>query len=462
MSLGADILLKIRSSFESKSVEEATKKTEELGKASDKAGKEASSGMNIMGAATALMQGNITGALTAIAPLVEKLKVLKITMTTISLAGTLLASVVALFKNMRDRAAEAAESLTRFKADSFERQVAKIEAAHGRWDAANNKSLAIREAAHQFFLAENDAYKQEALAINELAKQKELSNAASEDERKIIENKFKGRADAISGSFDSRASEQEKKRLLQKAADDEEKIRKNEEKIAEKTAFAKKRFQDAGDYVQQANQDSLGWGGIKLFGNSEDTSVTKKTALADAARAESAKLFKEAEDKRNENEQLKISAEQSRKMAKVQDVKTRTIGISRESSDIATTSESASIQKAIEDKQYKDILTSQLETNDQQQTAAEERFKPMVDAATRRRDIRVREASQSKAVVEQYRQKGGGKGLTEAAQVAQRAEVSANEAQQELIRIGQQMLNTMESFKKNGEVLREQMKRVGA
>ena len=65
MSLGADILLKIRSTFESKSVEEAKKKTEEFGKATDKAGKDASSGMNVMAAATALMQGNVNAAIGA-------------------------------------------------------------------------------------------------------------------------------------------------------------------------------------------------------------------------------------------------------------------------------------------------------------------------------------------------------------------------------------------------------------
>jgi len=460
MSLGADILLKIRSTFENKSVEEAKKKTEELGKATDKAGKDASSGMNVMAAATALMQGNVNGAISAIAPLIEKLKVLKVSLTQITLVGALIGSLVKLFTSIRERAAQAVEALEKFRAESFEREVARIEAAHAKWDAANQKSLAIREAAHQFFLAEYDAYKQEALAVNELAKQKELANAASEDERKIIENKYKGRAGDISAAYDMKVSEQEKKRLEQKTRDDEAKIAENEKRIASQRDLSKKRFLDAGDYTQQANQASLGWGGISFSGGA--TQTAGMIDKADKAREESKRLLQESEKLRAENEQLKISAEQSRKLAKIQEVKTRTIGISKESADLSTTSESSSIQKAIEDKQYKDILSSQLETNDQQQAAAEQRFKPMVDAATRRRDIRVREASQSKAVTEQYRQKGDGKGLASAAQIAQQAEVSANEAQQELIRIGQQMLNTMEAFKKNGEVLREQMKRVGA
>jgi hypothetical protein len=462
MSLGSDILLKIRSTFESKPLEEAKKKTEELGKTADKAGKEASSGMNLMGAATAIQQGNITAAITAIVPLVEKLKVLKVSMTTIALAGALLASVVALFKNMRDRAAEAAESLTRFKADSFERQVAKIEAAHGRWDAANNKSLAIREAAHQFSLAAYDAYKQEALAVNELAKQKELANAASEDERKIIENKYKGRAGDISAAYDMKVSEQEKKRLLQKALDDEEKIRKNEEKIAEKTAVAKKRFQDAGDYVQQANQDSLGWRGIKLFGNSEDTSVSKKTALADAARAQSAKLFKEVNDKRAENEQLKISAEQNRNLAKIQEVKTRAIGISKESSDIATSSESAQIEKDIDTKQLKGLYESERSGLEDKQESAEKRFKSLTDSANRKIEIGKREAGASRAVVESYHKKGDSKGQQAALEVLARREQQLEEERAELNRLIIRAADSAEKSKRDIAEVNEKMKRLGA
>jgi hypothetical protein len=460
MSLGTDILLKIRSSFESKSVDEAKKKTEELGKASQKAGQESSSSMNVMGAATALLQGNITGALTAIAPLVEKLKVLKVTMTTISLAGALLASVVALFKNMKDRAAEAAESLERFKADSFERQIAKIEAAHGRWDAANNKSLAIREAAHQFFVAENDAYKQEALAINDLAKQKELANAASEDERKIIENKFKGRADEISGAYDSRASEQEKKRLLQKASDDEEKIRKNEEAIAKTTQFAKKRFQDAGDYVQQANQESLGWGGVRMFGNSSDTKATGYTAKADAARKESAELFKQAEAKRNENEQLKISAEQNRKMAAIQEVKTRTLGVAGESASMATSREASDIQAEIDKRERTQNLQSRKDSSDADYAAAEERFKPLIERASRNADIQQREKVQAGKVAESYRQKGDSKGYQKALQEFQRENAEADAASQALTDLTIQASTTLKALKDRSNALAEQMKRI--
>jgi hypothetical protein len=462
MSLGADILLKIRSTFESKSVDEAKKKTEELGKTSAKAGQEASSSMNVMGAASALLQGNITGALTAIAPLVEKLKVLKVTMTTISLAGALLATVVALFKNMKDRAAEAAESLASFKADSFERQIAKIEAAHGRWDAANNKSLAIREAAHQFFVAENDAYKQEALAINELAKQKELANAASEDERKIVENKFKGRADEISGTFDSRASEQEKKRLLQKAADDEEKIRKNEELIASKAPLANKLFQEAGDYVQQANKDSLGWGGIKMFGNSEDTSATKNTARADAARASAAKLFKEVEAKRNENEQLKISAEQNRRMAAIQEVKTRNIGIAGEASSMANSREASEIQADMDKRERQQVIQAQIDRNDADQASAEERFKPLTERATRNADIQQREKAEAGKVAESYRQKGDSKGYAKALQEFTRENAEAEAASRALTELTLQAATTLKALKDQANDLKEQMKRIGA
>jgi hypothetical protein len=460
MSLGADILLKIRSTFENKSVEEAKKKTEELGKATNKAGNDASSGMNVMAAATALMQGNVNGAIGAIAPLIEKLKVLKMSLTQITLVGALIGSLVKLFTSIRERAAQAVEALEKFRAESFEREVARIEAAHAKWDAANQKSLAIREAAHQFFLAEYDAYKQEALAVNELAKQKELANAASEDERKIIENKYKGRAGDISSAYDMKVSEQEKKRLEQKARDDEAKIAENEKRIASQRDLSKKRFLDAGDYTQRANQASLGWGGVSFSGGS--TQTDGMIDKADKAREESKRLLQESEKLRIENEQLKISAEQSRKLAKIQEVKTRTIGISRESSDIATTSESASIQKAIEDKQYKDILSSQLEDRERQQSSAEERFKPLIESATRRKDIQGREATEAVKVAESYRSKGDSKGYADALQVVAREQAEADAAAVALKNLGQQMVDTVRVIKVSADALREQMKRIGA
>jgi hypothetical protein len=460
MALGSEILLKIRGMFDSKPIEEAKKKTEELGKSADKAGKDASSGMNVMAAATALMQGNVNAAIGAIAPLIEKVKVLKMSLTQLTLVGALIGALVKLFSSIRERAAQAVEVLEKFRADSFEREVSRIEAAHAKWDAANQKSMAIREAAHQFFLAEYDAYKQEALAVNELAKQKELANAASEDERKIIENKYKGRASDISAAYDTKVSEQEKKRLEEKAQEDEARIAENERMIAKKQALSRKRFMDAGDYTQKANEASLGWGGISWSGGStESDSLIDK---ADKARADSQKELQEAEKLRAENDKLRISAEQNRKLSKVQEIKTRTLRINREATDIATTAEGQSIQKGIDDKEYKDLLGSQLEDRERQQASAEERFKPLIESATRRRDIQGREASEAVKVAESYRQKGDSKGYAEALQVVAREQAEADAAAVALKNLGQQMVDTVKAIKESADALREQMKRVGA
>lgn len=460
MSLGTDILLKIRSTFESKSVEEAKKKTEELGKTTEKAGKESSDGMNVMAAATALMTGNVNGAIAAIAPLIEKTKALKLSLTQMTLVGALIGALVALFKSIRDRAAEAAETLERFKADSFERQVARIEAAHAKWDAANNKSLAIREASHQFFIAENDAYKQEALLINELAKQKELANAASEDERKIIENKFKGRADEISGAFDTRASEQEKKRLLQKAEDDKAKIAENEKLIAQKSSFAGKRWQDASSNINAANELSRGWGGTSFMPGGV-TGSDKRLASADAAMADYKKMTQEINALRSENDLLKVSSEQNRKMAAIQEVKTRTLGVSGEASGLASGREASDIQAAIVKAAKQQDLQDKIDSNEQQQRSAEERFKPLTDSASRKKESLNREASEYGKVVESYRKKGDNKGVASSSREYERIRAAADASSKALDELTNQATATLKAYKDQSDALKEQMKRIG-
>jgi hypothetical protein len=455
MGLGADILLKIRSTFESKPVEEAKKKTEELGKTADKAGKDGQSGMNVMAAATALMTGNLNGALAAMGPLIEKLKVLKVSLTSITLVGALVGALVKLFTSIRDRAAEAVTSLEGFKADSYERQVAKIESAHARWDAANNKSLGIREAAHQFFIAEQDAYKQEALALNELAKQRELSNAASEDERKIIENKYKSRAEDITGSFDMKVGEKEKERLLQKAKDEEEKIRRNEQTINQKQELAKKRFSDAGEYTRMANEEAGSW--------YYDSPAKSKTyaGLSDNARGDYSKAMKDAEALRNENEQLKISAEQNRKMASVQDIKNRTIGVSKQAASTATGREASDIQSDIANKAERKRLEDEKDALNRQQKDAEERFGVDKDSAARSKDTEKREMDMAYGVRDSYRKKGDKKGF-EAATVSyfkEKAEYEAAEKRAQAV--VEDAAKTIKGYSQRISGLEEQIKRIG-
>ena len=459
MSLGADILLKIRSTFESKPVEDAKTKTEELGKTTEKAGNEAADGMNVMAAATAAMQGNVNATIGAIAPLIEKLKVMKVSLTQLTLVGALLGALVALFKSIRDRAAAAVETLEGFKAESFEKQVARIEAAHAKWDTANKKSLAIREAAHQFFLAENDAYKQEAIAIAELAKQRELANAASEDERKIIENKYKSRVEDITGAFDSRSGEQEKKRLEQKARDDEERIRKNEEAIAKKLELGRKRFQDAGGYTQAANEASQGWGGINMQGG--ESQADRLVKMADKARADYERARKDAEALKAENDQLRISADQSSKMAAIQEVRNRTRGVVQEASSTATGREASDIQRDIDRREQEKVVQSQIDRKEKDQAAAEERFKELSDRAARNRDIQTREAGEAGKVYASYRAKGDKRGEESALVELNREKQEAQQASEALDAIVREAAATIRGIREQADELKEQMKRIG-
>lgn len=467
MSLGADILLKIRSTFESKPLEEAKKKTEELGKVTEKSGNDAASGMNVMAAATALMQGNVNGAIGAIAPLIEKLKVLKVSLLQLSLVGALLGALVTLFQSIRDRAAKAAEAVEMFRAEGFEREMKRVEDAHARWDIANNKSLEIRKASHDFFVAEQDAYKQEALAILELSKQRELSNVTSEDERRIIENKFKGRADEISGVYDTKIAEQEQKRLEQKAVDDENKIAQNEKEIARLKAMSQEQFFKAGRYTELASSWSSGLTGVSLTGG--DSASDKVVKKAELARADSKKAMEEAKKREIENDALQRSAEQSRKDAKLQALKIRTQGFSREAATIATSREGSDIQSGIDAKDIeagkqaeRSQIQAQIDAKEKQQKEAEERFGVSRSSLSRNAEIQSREYKDSVKIVDQYRKKGDTKGLRAAEQVAMQAKEEADAAQKALLDLGQQAAQSMAGYKAQVETLTETMKRIGS
>lgn len=465
MSLGADILLKIRSTFESKPLEEAKKKTEELGKVTEKSGNDAASGMNVMAAATALMQGNVNGAIGAIAPLIEKLKVLKVSLLQLSLVGALLGALVTLFQSIRDRAAKAAEAVEMFRAEGFEREMKRVEDAHARWDIANNKSLEIRKLSHDFFVAEQDAYKQEALAILELSKQRELSNATSEDERRIIENKFKGRADELSGVYDTKIAEQEQKRLEQKAVDDENKIAQNEKEIARLKAMSQEQFLKAGRYTELASSWSSGLTGVSLTGG--DSASDKEVKKAELARADSKKAMEEAKKREIENDALQRSAEQSRKDAKLQALRIRTQGFSREAATIATSREGSDIQSDIDKKAIeagtrseRERIQAEIDAKEGKQQSAEERFGVQKDSLSRTANLKAREYKDSLRVVESYRKKGDSKGLMAAQEAATQADAAAEESSKALAAIGQQAVAALKRNKAEIDALKEQMKRI--
>lgn len=112
MSLGADILLKIKAVFDSKPVEEATKKTEELGQSGSKAGKggiDASKGFAAMGQTVAASSGSVGGLASALGNMAQQLPALSAAAGPIGLA---IAAFMA-WKKAIDSVIESRESLAK-------------------------------------------------------------------------------------------------------------------------------------------------------------------------------------------------------------------------------------------------------------------------------------------------------------------------------------------------------------
>jgi hypothetical protein len=475
MALGSDILLKIRSTFEPKAIDEAIKKTKDLGTEAAKSAETTST--KSVSAFTKI--GDAVRSVSSKMEIVNKL------MSGLGIVGVL-SSIIAVATRIKQKFDEIAEAARKVKLDkiSSENETA-VKSLTSQWgdllktiDQTNQSILRNREieaarTKNKRDMEDISADMDQQDALDKLDRSDPLYNQKAAE----IRARFKSQAT-------DRQSARETEDINLTASQEGEKIKDLRNKEIEARSFAEKSW---SEYSKQQSQISElqspviktrdvyrsagAFAAVKVGTERyEDEAATKQNREAAEKMKDNLpaleKIAREAVSKAEDiTNQIVFSAQKASTIFEASKVSTQK---GRLSARLATGERSEAYratglaESEIEKNAIRRGLEEKLSINNEQQAAAEERFKPLLESATRRRDIRVREASQSKAVVEQYRQKGGGKGLVEAERVAQQVEVSANEAQQELIRIGQQMLNTMESFKKNSEVLREQMKRVGS
>jgi hypothetical protein len=474
MSTGSDILLKIRSTFESKGIDEATKKAKNLGVEAAKSA-EASSQKSV---------GAFAKIGDAVRSVSSKMEIVNKLMSGLGIIGVL-TTIISVANRIKQKFDEVAEAARKVKLDkiSAENEIA-VKSLTTQWgdllktiDMTNQSILRNREieaarTKNKRDLEDVTADMEQQDSLDKLDRSDPLYSQKSAEIRARFKSQAVDRQSAREvedidltarqegGNIkDLRSKETEARAYAEKAWDEYSRQQKQISGLQSPVIKSRDIYRSAGAF-----------GAVKVGSEQyEDEAATKQNREAAEKMKDNLpaleKVAREAVSKAEDiTNQIVFSAQKASTMfdaARVSQQKGRLSArlASGERAEAYRSTDMAASE--IERNAQRQRLGDQLETNDQQQKAAEERFKPMIEAATRRRDIRAREANQAKAVVEQYRQKGGGKGLTEAAQVAQQVEVSANEAQQELIRIGQQMINTMESFKKNGDVLREQMKRVG-
>lgn len=456
MGLGADILLKIRSTFESKPVEEAKKKTEELGKTAEKSGKDASGGMNVMAAATAGMTGNVNGAIAAIAPMIEKLKILKLSLTQLALVGAAAGALVALFKAMKDRAEAAAQAMAGIKNDNLRNEINSTAEAYDKLKQSMDDATAKGDAMLEYNQAMIDANKRLSLSLNDISKQRELNSAKTDDERRLIENKYKGKADEISGM-----SEREKENAsLQRSIEAENEIN---QKIQEAEKRKREAVRQAEESSKQARNNSAtgrskmgffsavvgldrysAWDGqAKKAGESTDKAITE-FGEADAD-------IKRLQDQKEALRRSREIAQKNRDAADRERTAAR-MGGNREASDIQIEVSNKAERKRLEDE--KDDLN-------RQQKEAEERFGVDKDSAVRSRDKEKREMDMSYGVRDSYRKKSDKKGTGRATADYMKAQAEFEAADKRVQAVTEDAARKIKGYERRMAVIEENIKRIG-
>jgi hypothetical protein len=462
MSLGADILLKIRSTFESKPLEEAKKKTEDMGKTADKAGKDAASGMNVMAAATALMQGNVNGAIGAIAPLIEKLKVLKLSLTQLTLVGALVGTLVAAFKSFRDAADAAAQRMAGIKMDNLRNEITSTAEAYDKLKASQEAATAKGDALLEHNQAMIEANKRLSLSINEISKQRELSTAKTDEERRVIENRYKSNAENISGSSEQDKENAALQRSMQRESEIEDHIKAAEarkQEAIDQAAQALKQSQ------KQSNVARSKIGFMSMVGGT--TGYDTWSGMAKQSGSSTDAAIKEAGEADSDIQKLRDEKEALRRKRELDTKNRDAANRERTASKMATSNEATAIQSDIAAKEEearrrskKDSLQSEYDAKNQQYSSAAERFGVEQTAKERNADIQSREYKDSLKVSDSYRKKGDRKGQNAADQAALQEKAEAEAAAKAVAEVIQRSANTLSNFKAQMEAIKEQMKRL--
>ncbi len=231
-----EILIRIRAAFDRKPVNDAKQNLEQLGKAGSDAGKTGADGMNVMSAATAAMQGNLSGAANAISSLVGRVKLLGMSMLQLSLVAAVITSLIKLFQALADRASNIALNLNAIKSGNLDNALARITESYKKMTEESDRAESSRDRLFDVSMQELQAIQKLESAQRELNKQKELSAATTEKERAEIESKYKATAMERDKWYGDQTQTAQQGLMLDKAAKRQEaadKARKQIEEIME-------------------------------------------------------------------------------------------------------------------------------------------------------------------------------------------------------------------------------------
>lgn len=471
---GADILLKIKAVFDSKPVEEATEKTEELGRAGTNAGQvgiNASKGFAAMGQAAAASSGSIGGLASALGNMAQQLPALAGAAGPIGLA---IAAFMA-WKKAIDSVIKSRESLAKGLRDTdLGNSAARVNTLTESYDKLRESILKAAEEAQRFYDAENskdDAQTGADLAALELEKAQRLGQISPEDQlgRRQAEAEF---ADRRAGIEDAAARRKADRNI---AAINAQASAAAQDKAAasEQTDALMQEFSDLGGQYARVNERTTRranqWWRTRMSSQRVMEGGAAELAGIQAAMSKVAQEIKQAAE-RIEGADKTSAILKDR--AEVAAINKAALGTSQQAAAAARGNEASDIRFAIEDKAAqereqarvkaeRERIESLIEEKNRQQEAAEEHFGGLKSSASRRAQDEQREAREYAKVYESYRKKGDRKGAEKAKQDWIREDKEAEEASKVVEEIVRAHVNSMGNFKRQLETLSQQLKRVG-
>jgi hypothetical protein len=388
--------------------------------------------------------------------MIEKLKVLKLSLTSLTLVGAAGAALVSLFKAMGERAEAAAQALANIKGDNLRNEVTSTAEAYDKLKASMDEATAKGDAMLEYNQAMIDANKKLSLSINEISKQRELSSAKDDDERLLIENKYKGKADEISGMSEREKENASMQRSIELEQETDRKIQEAEERKREATQQAEKASKQA------QNASSTGRGKIGFWSSLVGVDrFSQWNGIAKSAGESTSKAIGEYGEADADLQRLTSQKEAIRKNREVFQ-KNRMAGANeRTAASMATGREASDIKTGIATKTSKEELQSKIDSSEAEMSSIEERFGAKKVSLSGRASREKQEETEARNVLAAYRKKGDKKGIARAEQAVIKESAEAEEAAKALEALGQEAARVINGIKMQVKAMQEQMKRIG-
>lgn len=475
MGLGADILLKIRSTLDSKAIDEATKKTQDLGvKAAE-----------VTTASAEKSAGAFTKIGEAVKSVSSRMEIVNKLMSGLGITG-IIGSVIAAAARLKQRFEEIAEAARKVKLDKI--------------SADNEKAVKGLTDEYAALLKMIDAVNQATLRQRELEAARIKNKRDMEDVRADMDQQdeldkldrddplYSEKAGEVRARFKSMAVERQSGREAEdiqikatQAGDKIRDLRKQEEaarlqaeKRMDELLRQQKTIEDLEKPVMVRTKGGLNVGGSGLSNYSEpmdvqDLKATKQNQeaakklrkkLPDLAKSATEDIAK-ADDIQNQIVQAAQIASAIFDALRVAQQKA-TLATRQTSTERAEAYRSTdTAAKDFSDKSARKYFETQAESKNKEQEAAEERFKPLIERTKAREEIVKREMEQQRGVVESYRSKGDMKGANRETPELIRLMGEYDQVRAERDNAVKMLADRVKGYTDDQKYFAEQMKRIG-